>query len=152
MAKEQRNDIFRTEQDCLRLVDEAKQEANITIQSVLKASADSKAKSQQLITSMQKQSEKKIALITHLANKKIESSKMDLEHAQQDCHSKSMAALEADRSIISRGCTLEFPATKSKKLVKVPCTQQSKRQKVQTNRNEPPPQIADFRSQRVKWK
>ena len=49
---------------------------------------------------MQKQSEKKIALITHRANKKIESSKMDLERAQQDCQSKSMAALEADRSII----------------------------------------------------
>ena len=99
MAKERRNDLFRTEQDCLRLVDEARQEANITIQSVLKASADSKAKSQQLITSMQKQSEKKIALITHLANKKIESSKMDLERAQQDCQSKSMAALDADGSI-----------------------------------------------------
>ena len=100
VAKEWRNNIFRTEQDCLRLVDEAKQEANITIQLVLKASADSEAKSQQLITSIQKQSEKKIALITHWANKKIESSKMDLEHAQQDCQSKSMAALEADRSII----------------------------------------------------
>ncbi len=100
MAKERRNDIFRTEQDCLRLVDEAEQEANITIQSVLKASADSKAKSQRIITSMQKQSEKKIALITHRAKKKIESSKKDLERAQQDCQSKSMAALEADRSII----------------------------------------------------
>ena len=84
----------------MRLVDEAKQEANISIQLVLKASADSEAKSRRLITSIQKQSEKKIALITHRANKKIESSKMDLEHAQQDCQSKSMAALEADRSII----------------------------------------------------
>ena len=72
MAKERRKDIFRTEQDCLRLVDEAKQEANITVQLVLKASADSEAKSQRLITSMQKQPEKKIALITHQANKKIE--------------------------------------------------------------------------------
>ena len=104
VAKEQRKDIFRTKQDCLRLVDEAKQEANITIQSVLKASADSEAKSQRLITSIQKQSETKIALITHWANKKIESSKMDLEHAQQDCQSKSMAALEADRSIIRMTC------------------------------------------------
>ena len=99
MAKEQRKDIFRTKQDCLRLVDEAKQEANITIQSVLKASADSEAKSRRLITSIQKQSEKKIALITHRANKRIESSKMDLERVQQDCQSKSMAALDADGSI-----------------------------------------------------
>jgi len=82
VAKERRNDIFRTEQDCLRLVDEAKQEANITILSVLKASADSEAKSQRPITSIQKQLEKKIALITHQANKKIESSKMDLECVQ----------------------------------------------------------------------
>jgi len=104
VAKERRNDLFRTEQDCLRLVDEAKQEANITIQSVFKASADSEAKSQRLIISMQKQSEKKIALITHRANKKIESSKMDLERAQQDCQSKLMAALEADRSIIRMTC------------------------------------------------
>ena len=43
---------------------------------------------------------KKIALITHQANNKIESSKIDLERAQQDCQSKSMAALAADRSII----------------------------------------------------
>jgi len=64
------------------LVDEAKQEANITILSVLKASADSEAKSQRPITSIQKQLEKKIALITHQANKKIESSKMDLECVQ----------------------------------------------------------------------
>ena len=32
-----------------------------------------------------------------------------------------------------RGCTQDFPATKSKKLVKVPRAQQSKRQKVSTN-------------------
>jgi uncharacterized membrane protein YqiK len=76
-----------------------KAKANDTVELTLKATADSEAKSQRLITSMQKQSEKKIASITHRANKRIESFKMDLEHVQQDCQSKSMAALEADRSI-----------------------------------------------------
>ena len=51
-----------------------------------------------------------------------------------------------------RGCTQEFPATKSKKLIKVPRTQQSKKQKVRTNHSHTPPQIADFRSQRIKRK
>ena len=100
VALERRNDIFRTEQDCLRLVDEAKQEANITIQSVFKASADSEAKSQRLITSMQKQSEKKIALITHRANKNILSSKMDVERLEQECHLKAAAASKAERTIL----------------------------------------------------
>ena len=99
LAQERRDIIFRTEEDCLRLVQEAKAKANDTVELTLKATADSEAKSQRLITSMQKQSEKKIASITHRANKRIELSKMDLEHAQQDCQSKSMAALEADRSI-----------------------------------------------------
>ena len=99
LAQERRDIIFRTEEDCLRLVQEAKAKANDTVELTLKAIADSEAKSQRLITSMQKQSEKKIASITHRANKRIESSKMDLERVQQDCQSKSMAALEADRSI-----------------------------------------------------
>ena len=99
VAKEWRNNIFRTKQDCLRLVEEAKAEATDTIELTLKATADSEAKCHRLITSMQKQLEKKITLITHRANKRIESSKMDLERVQQDCQSKSMAALEADRSI-----------------------------------------------------
>jgi len=46
-----------------------------------------------------------------------------------------------------------FPPQNQKKLVKVPRTQQSKRQKVRTNPSHaPPPQIADFRSQRVERK
>ena len=59
-------------------------------------------------------------------------------------------------TITIRGCTQEFPATKSKKLIKVPRMQQSKKQKVCTNEQRttltPPPQIADFRSQRIKRK
>jgi hypothetical protein len=39
----------------------------------------------------------------------------------------------------ARGCTQEFLTTKSKKLVKVPHTQQSKKQKVQTNHSHTPP-------------
>jgi hypothetical protein len=81
------------------LVEEAKAEASYTVELALKATADSEAKSQRLITSMQKQSKKKIASITHRANKRIESSTMDLERVQQDCQSKSTAALEADMSI-----------------------------------------------------
>ena len=81
------------------MVEEAKAEANYTVELALKATADSAAKSQRLITSMQKQSKKKIASITHRANKRIESSTMDLERVQQDCQSKSTAALEADMSI-----------------------------------------------------
>ena len=99
LAQERRDIIFRTEEDCLRLVQEAKAKANDTVELTLKATADSEAKSQRLITSMQKQSEKKIASITQRVNKRIESSKMDLERLQQDCQSKSMTALEADRSI-----------------------------------------------------
>jgi len=41
VALERRNDIFRTEQDCLRLVEEAKAEATDTIELTLKATADS---------------------------------------------------------------------------------------------------------------
>ena len=71
LAQERRDIIFRTEEDCLRLVQEAKAKANDTVELTLKATADSEAKSQQLITSMQKQSKKKIASITHWANKRI---------------------------------------------------------------------------------
>jgi hypothetical protein len=46
-------------------------------------------------------------------------------------------------TITIRGCTQEFPATKSKKLIKVPRMQQSKKQKVCTNEQRttltPPP-------------
>jgi hypothetical protein len=66
-AHEQRDVIFATKQVCMRLV-----EASAT-------------KSQQLITSAQKQSEKKIATITHWANKRIEMSQFELEGLQQDC-------------------------------------------------------------------
>ena len=43
-----------------------------------------------------------------------------------------------------RGCTQEFPATKSKKLIKVPRTQQSKKQKVRTNHSHAPPPNRQF--------
>ena len=51
-----------------------------------------------------------------------------------------------------RGCTQEFPATKSKKLVKAPHTQQSKKRKNERTTSHAPPQIADFPSQRIEPK
>ena len=48
-----------------------------------------------------------------------------------------------------RGCTPEFPATKSKKLVKVPRTQEKKEKNYERTHLTPPPQIADFPSQRI---
>jgi hypothetical protein len=100
VALERRNDVFRTEQDCLRLVEEAKAEATDTVELALKATIDSEAKCHRLITSMQKQLAKKIAFITHRANKNIESSKMDVERLQQECHMKATAASEAERTIL----------------------------------------------------
>ena len=84
----------------MQIVEEAKVEANDKIELVLKATADSEAKSQRLITSLQRQSQTKIALTTNLANKRIELSKMDVERLQQDCHMKAMAISEAERSIL----------------------------------------------------
>ncbi len=52
-----------------------------------------------------------------------------------------------------RGCTPEFPATKSKKLVKVPRTQEKEEKKnYERTHLTPPPQIADFPSQRIEPK
>ena len=51
-----------------------------------------------------------------------------------------------------RGCTPEFPATKSKKLVKVPRTQEKKKKNYERTHLTPPPQIADFPSQRIEPK
>ena len=100
LAQERRDIIFRTEEDCLRLVQEAKAKANDTVELTLKATSDSEAQSQRLITSMQKQSEKKIASITHRANKNILSSKMDVERLEQECHLKAAAASKAERTIL----------------------------------------------------
>ena len=112
------------------MVKEAEDKANNTVELALKTTADSEAKSQQLITSLQRQSEKKIAFTTHWANKRIESSKMDVEcrankiiqlskidverrankiiessmmnveRLQQDCHTKAMALSKAEKSIL----------------------------------------------------
>jgi len=100
VALERRNDIFRTEQDCLKLVEEANAEATDTIELTLKGTADSEAKCHRLITSMQKQLEKKITLITHRAKKNILSSKMDVERLEQECHLKAAAASKAERTIL----------------------------------------------------
>ena len=100
LCLERRDIIFRTEEDCLQIVEETKVEANDKVELALKATADSEAESQQLIASLQRQSQKKIALTTNLANKRIESSKMDVERLQQDCHMKAMALSKAERSIL----------------------------------------------------
>ncbi len=91
------------QQDCLRLVELAKAEAKVNLESALalKASALSEAKSQKLIKSAGKQSHKQIASITSKANKRIEKSQKFFERLQQDCIQTTAAAIEAERSIIA---------------------------------------------------
>jgi len=49
-----------------------------------------------------------------------------------------------DDAFDGRGCTPEFPATKSKKLVKVPRTQEKKKKKLRTNPSHAPPSNRRF--------
>ncbi len=85
----------------MRLVELAKAEAKVNLESALKASALSESKSQKLIKSAGKQSHKKIALITSKANKRIEKSQKVFECLQQDCIQATAAAIEAERSIVA---------------------------------------------------
>ena len=68
-----------------RLLEDAKAEVKDILESTLKASALSEAKSKKLYASAGKQPQKKIASITSKSNKRVENSKMDFEHLQQDC-------------------------------------------------------------------